>query len=209
MTAEEQLVRQRLNLLQLAEALGNVSEVCRRRGISRTQFYEYRRRFQAHGLAGLKDLPPIHKSHPLTTPPEVEERVIALSCQQPSWGCTRLSNWLKDTGTSISSPTVQRILIKHGLGTRYHRWLKLRERQATEGTELTEEQATFMERLNHASRRATTKPSSRMISPQMHSSSSLRSTRMPGYNRERPHRGTLRRGAVPRGRAPRGWGEEG
>ena len=69
MTAKEELVRQRLNLLQLAEALGNVSEACRRRGISRTQFYEYRRRFRAHGLEGLKDLPPIHKSHPLTTPP--------------------------------------------------------------------------------------------------------------------------------------------
>jgi hypothetical protein len=48
-----------------------------------------------------------------------------------------------------------------------------------------------------------------MSSAQMRSSSFLRSTRMPGYNRERPHRGTLRRGAVPRGRAPRGWGEEG
>jgi len=207
-TAEEELVRQRLNLLQLAEALGNVSEACRRRGISRTQFYEYRRRFQAHGLEGLKDLPPIHKSHPLTTPPEVEERVIARSYQHPSWGCTRLSNWLKDTGTSISSPTVQRILIKHGLGTRYHRWLKLRERQATEGTELTEEQAAFMERQNRAPRRATPKPRSRVGSAQMHSSTSLRSTRMPGYNRQRLHRGTLRRGAVPRGRAPRSWGEE-
>lgn len=196
MTAEEELVRQRLNLLQLAEALGNVSEACRRRGISRTQFYEYRRRFQAHGLEGPKDLPPIHKSHPLTTRPEVEERAIALSCQHPSWGCTRLSNWLKDTGTSISSPTVQRILIKHGLGTRYHRWLKLRERQATEGTELTEEQAAFMERQNRASKSVTPKPRSRLSSAQMHSSSSLRSTRMPGDGSGRLERRLMGRGGI-------------
>lgn len=132
----------------------------------------------------------------------MEERVIALSRQHPSWGCTRLSNWLKDRRTSISSPTVQRMLIKHGLGTRYHRWLKLEKRQAGGGIELTEEQAAFMERQNRASRRATPKAWSRVGSAQMHSFSSLRSTRMPGYNRERLHRGTLRRGASPRGRAP-------
>lgn len=75
MKAEEKIAYQRLSVLELAEALGNVSEACRRRDVSRTQFYEYKRRFQTHGLAGLKDLPPIHHSHPQTTPPEVEERM--------------------------------------------------------------------------------------------------------------------------------------
>jgi ACT domain-containing protein len=45
MKAEEKLAHQRLSVLELGEALGNVSEACRRRGISRTQFYEYKRRF--------------------------------------------------------------------------------------------------------------------------------------------------------------------
>ncbi len=40
-SAAIKLAKQRLSALQLAEALGNVSEACRRRGISRTQFYEY------------------------------------------------------------------------------------------------------------------------------------------------------------------------
>ena len=150
MDAQEKVARQRLSLLQLAEALGNVSEACRRRGISRTQFYEYKRRFEAHGLEGLKDLPPVHKSHPLTTPPQVEDRIIALSWEHPSWGCARLSNRLKHQGTSISSPTVQRILIKHGLGTLYHRWLRLKERQATEPIEFTEEQSAFLEKQSPA-----------------------------------------------------------
>ncbi len=75
MKAEEKLARGRLSVLELAEALGNVSEACRRRGISRTQFYEYKRRFQTHGVEGLKDLPPVHKSHPMTTPEEVQEKI--------------------------------------------------------------------------------------------------------------------------------------
>lgn len=148
MTAEEKVARQKLSVLELAKALGNVSEACRQRGVSRTQFYEYKRRFQTHGLEGLKDLPPIHKSHPFTTPPEVEEKILELSLEHPGWGCVRLSDWLKLEGISVSSPTVQRILIKHEMGSRYDRWLKLEERQASEGIELTGEQVAFIEKQN-------------------------------------------------------------
>jgi transposase-like protein len=55
MNADEKLARQRLSVLELAKALGNVSEACRRRGMTRTQFYEYKRRCQTQGLAGRKD----------------------------------------------------------------------------------------------------------------------------------------------------------
>jgi transcriptional regulator of acetoin/glycerol metabolism len=44
--AATKLATQRLSVLELAEALGNVSEACRRRGISRTTFYEYKKRFE-------------------------------------------------------------------------------------------------------------------------------------------------------------------
>ena len=71
MTAEEKVARQKLSVLELAHTLGNVSEACRIKDVSRTQFYEYKRRFQTHGLEGLKDLPPIHKTHPFTTPPPI------------------------------------------------------------------------------------------------------------------------------------------
>lgn len=52
----EKLAQKPLSVLQLAEALGNVSEAWRRRGMDRTRFYEYKRRFQTHGLEGLRDL---------------------------------------------------------------------------------------------------------------------------------------------------------
>ena len=64
MNAETKLAHQRLSVLQLAESLGNIAAACRQRGISRTQFYEHKRRFQAHGLEGLKDLPPISSITP-------------------------------------------------------------------------------------------------------------------------------------------------
>ena len=59
--------------------------------MARTNFCEYKRRFQTHGLVGLKGLPPIHKSDWQTTLEEhqrqisdyrlhvVVDRVVALS----------------------------------------------------------------------------------------------------------------------------------
>jgi transposase-like protein len=75
--SENKLAHRRLQMLEFAETLGNISEACRKMGISRSQFYEYKKRYQEQGLEGLKDLPPIHKSHPQTTPPEVVEQIIA------------------------------------------------------------------------------------------------------------------------------------
>jgi transposase InsO family protein len=148
MNAEEKIAHQRLDVLQLAELLGNVTTACNQRGVSRTQFYEYKRRFQTHGIAGLKDLPPIHKSHPFTTPPEIVERLLAVSLSHPTWGCDRLSDQLKLEGMSISSPTVQSILIKNNLGSRYERLMKLEEKAAHEAIELTPEQVAQIEKAN-------------------------------------------------------------
>lgn len=84
------LARQRLSVLELAAQLGNAAEACRRRGMDRTSFYEWKRRFQTHGFEGLKDLPPIHRSHPQTTPPETVERIKALTLEHPAYGCNRI-----------------------------------------------------------------------------------------------------------------------
>jgi transposase InsO family protein len=148
MNAEMRVANQKLSVLQLAEALGNVSEACRQRGVSRTQFYEYKRRFQTHGIEGLKDLPPIPKSNPLTTPQEMVERIMAVSLEHPTWGCNKLSDFLALDGIKISYPTIQNILNKNGLGSRYERLLKLEEKNLQEGLELTPAQVAWIEKNN-------------------------------------------------------------
>ena len=62
MTAKKKLAQKRLTLLQVAEKLRNVSEACRRQGVSRSQFYEYNRAFQECDFDGLIDRPPIFKT---------------------------------------------------------------------------------------------------------------------------------------------------
>ena len=148
MDAATKIAKQRLSVLELAEILGNVSEACRRRGMARTQFYEYKRRFQTHGLEGLKDLPPVPKSHPQTTPPEVVEKIRKRALKHPAWGCNRLEHLLKAERISVSSVTIQKILNEHGLGTRHERWLALERAHAEEGVRLTKEQIAFIEKHN-------------------------------------------------------------
>ena len=144
----EKLAHRRLTVLELAERLGNVAEACRRGGIDRTSFYDWKRRFQTHGLDGLKDLPPIAKSHPMTTPPEVVARIEGLALAHPAYGCNRIEALLALEGRRVSAITVQKILNDKDLGTRHERWLALERRNAERAIELTPEQAAFLERLN-------------------------------------------------------------
>ncbi len=146
--AATKVAEHRLSVLELARELGNVAEACRRRGMDRTSFYEWKRRFQTHGFEGLKDLPPIHKSHPQTTPPEVVEKIKALALEHPSWGCNRLEALLRLEGIGVSSVTIQKILNDAGLGTRYDRWLALEAKNAEKAIALSAEQAAFLEKMN-------------------------------------------------------------
>ena len=148
MTAETKIAQGKMTLLQLAERLRNVSEACRRRGVSRSQFYEYKRAFQEQGLQGLVDRPPVPKSFPSETPSDVKEKVISLFVAHPLWGQMRISDQLRLQGVSVSASTVRNIWMKEGLETRYKRILRLEEERAGTEIDLTEEQIRLIEKAN-------------------------------------------------------------
>jgi len=146
--ADAKLAQSRLSVLELAKELGNVAEACRQRGLDRTSFYEWKRRFQTQGFEGLKDRPPIHKSHPQTTPEPVVERIKDLALSHPAYGCNRHEAMLALEGIRVSAITIQKILNDNGLGTKVERWLALEARNAEQVIEIRAEQAAFIEKLN-------------------------------------------------------------
>lgn len=148
MTAAKKIAQKRLTLLQLAERLRNVSEACRHHGISRSQFYEYKRAFQERGLDGLIDRPPIPKSFPNETQPEVKERIIAVSLAHPVWGPVRVSDQLRLEAVAVSPGTIRNIWIKEDLETRYKRLLRMEEEKNGLDIDLTEEQIKLLEKAN-------------------------------------------------------------
>ena len=148
MTAKKKIAQKRLTLLQLAERLRNVSEACRHHGVSRSQFYEYKRSFQEYGFEGLLDRPPIPKSCPHETPPELRDKIIALSLQHPAWGPVRICDHLRLEGLSVSPSTVRNLWIKEEMETRYRRLLRLEEEKNGRDIDLTEEQIRLLEKAN-------------------------------------------------------------
>jgi transposase InsO family protein len=148
MTATNKLAQRRLTLLQLGEKLGNISRACRLHGVSRSQFYEYKRAFQQHGLEGLVDRPPIPGPQPNELEPAIREKIIRLSLQHPTLGQVRIADQLRQEGISVSPTTVRNVWIRENLQNRYRRLLKLEERHLQEGFKLTEAQIRLLEKAN-------------------------------------------------------------
>lgn len=76
------------------------------------------------------------------------ERILELALKHPGKGCNCLGDLLKLEGRPVSGPTVQNILDKHAMGTRFQRLLKLEAQHLEQGIELSAEQITAIEKAN-------------------------------------------------------------
>lgn len=142
MTLEDSIHSQRLRVLRDAERLGNVSEACRRHGMSRTVFYRLRRRLEQYGPDGVH---PKRQRARLGRPPAVavqtERRVIALALAWPTCGPQWYSDQLAREGEAIAPVTIWRLLRRHRLGTRRARLAVLERASAVTTGLLTERTA--------------------------------------------------------------------
>lgn len=72
-----------------------VVDVCREYGVSRKTAYKMRARYEELGAQGLFDVSRARKTQVRRTPPEVEEKVLALRHKHPTWGPLKLEAWLR------------------------------------------------------------------------------------------------------------------
>ena len=76
---EQSVMEQREEFVRLASTPGaNISELCRRFGISRNKGYKWLRRYAAEGRAGLGDRSRRPKLSPLRTKVAVETQVLQI-----------------------------------------------------------------------------------------------------------------------------------
>jgi transposase InsO family protein len=118
MTKAEQtrLLTWRFKLLQHAgESSRRVARTCRHFGISRKTFYKWKKRFLAHGEAGLCDRPRTPHRSPRATPSEVVSKILYLR-QRYHFGPGKIADYLQRFhGLSVATSSVHRILGKHGM----------------------------------------------------------------------------------------------
>jgi transposase InsO family protein len=145
MTQAQYIIHRKLNILELGQTLGNISEACRKLGVSRQHYYDIKQAIEEEGLEGL-----LEKSRRVPrignrVAPEIEQKVLDYSLQFPTHGQTRVANELKKAGIQISAGGIRSIWQRHDLTVRAQR-LKRLEKWAAENTEvLTESQVQALE----------------------------------------------------------------
>jgi transposase InsO family protein len=94
----------------------NLSELCRRYGVSRPTGRLWRERYRQAGAAGLVDRSRRPHQSPSRTAAAVEAAVEALRAQHPAWGGRKLAAALARQGLAAPAPsTITAILQRHGL----------------------------------------------------------------------------------------------
>lgn len=93
----------------------SMAELCRKYGISRKTGYKWLARADAGGLASLSDLSRAPRMHPNELPAELEEAIVALRQDHPTWGPRKLRELLKGGDRLPAASTIGDLLKRRGL----------------------------------------------------------------------------------------------
>jgi transposase InsO family protein len=134
MTLDDSIQLQRLRVLREAAQSGNVTATCRRNGLSRSRFYEFRKRFRQYGPDGVRPKPQKGRpGRPTQVTVEDERRILALAIAWPTRGPQYFSDELARDGHPVPRTTVWRVLVRHGLSHRAARLVVLEQQSADRG----------------------------------------------------------------------------
>jgi transposase InsO family protein len=115
------VVDQRLRFIAAVQEdpRGNFTRLCERFGVARSVGYKWVARYRELGPAGLEDRDPVARECPHRTPPNAEDRVVALRKRYPFDGPKKLRQRLLDIDESgivvPAASTIGDILERNGL----------------------------------------------------------------------------------------------
>lgn len=142
----QNIIKHKVGLLNLAAELGNVSKACKVMGFSRDTFYRYQNAASAGGLEALLDANRKQPNLKNRVDELTERAVLDFALEQPAFGQVRVSNELRLRGVFVSPSGVRSIWLRHNLESFKKRLKALEKHVAETGVVLTEAQVTALER---------------------------------------------------------------
>ena len=111
-------IQKKVEILELAEQLGNVSEASRLSGVSRDTIYRHRRLIEQGGIQALKRQVNENNVHGNRTDQEITDTVIEFSLSNPHLGQLQVSNHLKKKyNIELSASGVRSVWLREKLQT--------------------------------------------------------------------------------------------
>lgn len=145
-SVQQNVIKHKVGLLNLAAELGNVSRACKVMGFSRDTFYRYQSAMEDGGVEALIDANR-RKPNPKNRVEEATELAIAsFALEQPAFGQVRVSNELRKRGIFVSPSGVRSVWLRRNLESFKKRLLSLERYVSETGDVLTEAQVQALER---------------------------------------------------------------
>lgn len=143
---QQNVIKHKVGLLNLAAELGNVSRACKVMGFSRDTFYRYQSAMASEGIDALIDANR-RKPNPKNRVEEATEAAVAsFAIEQPAFGQLRVSNELRKRGIFISPSGVRSVWLRRDLESFRKRLSALERHVAETGEVLTEAQVCALEK---------------------------------------------------------------
>jgi molybdenum-dependent DNA-binding transcriptional regulator ModE len=145
MTQQQYIINRKVNIVELAQTLGNISEACRNLGVSRQHYYDIKSAINEDGIEGLLEKSRRAPRIANRLSPEIEKMVLEYSLEFPTHGQVRVANELKSKAIQISDGGVRGIWARHNLLRKGERLKRLEKYSAESGKVLTEAQVAALE----------------------------------------------------------------
>ena len=142
----QNIIKHKTGLLNLAGELGNISKACKIMGFSRDTFYRYQAARDAGGVDALFEVSRRKPNLKNRVEEATEAAVTAFAIDFPAHGQVRASNDLRKLGVFVSPSGVRSIWLRHSLESMKLRLAALEKKSAEEGLVLTEAQVQALER---------------------------------------------------------------
>ena len=152
---EDDTVRSKLALLQLADELSSVTKACDIMGYSRDSYYRFKKLYDSGGELALRNLDrrkPMLKNR---TSPEVEKEVVEIALDYPNYGQEKVARLLQARDIKISASGVRAVWKRHDLESKNKRLKALHAKVAQDQRQLTDEQRSSIEKLHQLNQNQT------------------------------------------------------